>query len=152
SKMVALDMKREAPGAKIVAPMDRNAKPGTPPNVNLPRYVIVLQRDYARAGQKPDAVTEDKLATLEAFAGNSALKQAADMLSGRGGFVHYARVGDSHFVVLVEQLYPWPIPLLLQRPLMCGLALVLAVAGASVAPRWYRARRSRAAGIMADGW
>jgi hypothetical protein len=55
--------------------------------------------------------------------------------------VSYARVGDSPFVVIVEQAYPWPINLLLQQPLTAGLALAAAVVLLTVIPRWYRSRR-----------
>src|SRR5262249_52820946 len=126
-QLVALDMRREPAGAMLVAPMDRTRRPGQSLDAALPSYVVALQRDYARPGQKPDTVGVDKLAALEAFAHDPALKQSADRFNNRGGFVHYARVGESHFVVLVEQLYPWPVSTVLQRPLACGLALVLAV-------------------------
>ena len=48
---------------------------------------------------------------------------ASDLLGPRGTFVHYARVGESHFVVLVERPYPWPVGLLLERPLGTGMVL-----------------------------
>jgi serine/threonine-protein kinase len=139
SKMVALDMRREAAGASLAAPTDRNRKPGSPPAADgdLPAFLIALHRDYAVPGQQPAAVTGRRREVLEAFARDPTLRQAADKLSARGSLVNYARVGDSHFVVIVEQPYPWPICLLLQRPLACGGILLVVVGGFLILPGWY---------------
>jgi serine/threonine-protein kinase len=122
SRMVALDMKRERHGAALTGPVDPYGRPGAPAGP-APEFVVVLHRDYAVAGQRPLAVAGAEAARLRAFAADPALAAAADLLGQRGTFVHYARVGDSHFVILAERLYPWPLNLLLERPLRGGLAL-----------------------------
>jgi serine/threonine-protein kinase len=125
SKLVALDMKKEAPGAIIVGPADANLRAGQPADAHeLPQYVVVLHRDYAVAGQKPASVEPAQLARLTAFSSDPNLREDSDKLTGRGSFLHYARVGDSEFVVMVEHPYPWPIALLLWAPLWTWLALL----------------------------
>ena len=57
--------------------------------------------------------------------------------------MHYARVGDSHFVILVERLYPWPLNFLLDRPLGGGLALGGVFLAAALLSRRLRRRAGR---------
>jgi serine/threonine-protein kinase len=144
SKMVALDMGRELPGACVVGPMDRTPRPGTSaPDGGQPEYVVVLHRAYVAPSPTPLTVAPARLAVLESFAANPGQDQAAERFSAAGGMVHYARVGDSPFAVIVEQPYPWPLHLLLRRPL--GWA---AVATTGFALLWWlrRARPRRAPG------
>jgi hypothetical protein len=139
-KMVALDLAYELPGARLVGPMDQGVRPGAVAD-GLPRYVVVLHRDYAAGGQRPRVVPPEQAAVLDAIGRDPSMHEVADRLSAEGGTVNYARVGDSPFVVIVEQPYPWPVSVLGRRPLGCGLAVVLLVLGAGVLPRWYLARR-----------
>jgi serine/threonine-protein kinase len=142
SRMVALDMKREHAGAALAGPADPNRRPGAPAG-DAPEFVVVLHRDYGVAGQRPAAVSGREADRLRAFAADPALQTAADLLGPRGTFVHYARAGDSHFVVVVERLYPWPLGFVLERPLASGLGLAGALlAGVVLSQRW----RRRAAG------
>jgi serine/threonine-protein kinase len=137
SRMVALDMKREQAGAALAGPTDPGRRVGAPADEE-PEFVVVLHRDYGVAGQRPAAVTGREANRLRAFA-NPARTTASDMLGPRGTFVHYARVGESHFVVLVERPYPWPVGLLVERPLGSGLVLGGAfVAVGFLSRRWRR--------------
>jgi serine/threonine protein kinase len=143
AKMVALDMKREAPGAALAGPMDHNRRPGSSPSSpQLPDFVLLLHRDYTVPGQKPLAVTGREHDRLQDFAENPALQQAADALGPKGAFVHYVRVGDSHFVVIVKRPYPWPFHDLFQQPFGWSLALASVCLGLGVTLRWYRIRQS----------
>jgi serine/threonine-protein kinase len=142
-RMVALDMQREAAGAALAGPADANGRPGAPPPA-VPEFVVVLHRDYRAAGQRPAAVTGRQAERLRAFAADPGLASAADLLGPRGAFVHYARVGDSHFVVFVERPYPWPLDRLLGRPLLGGLLLSAAFLAAALLSRRPRGRREAA--------
>jgi hypothetical protein len=137
--MVALDMKREQEGAALVGPADPYHRPGAPAE-DAPEFVVVLHRDYAVAGQRPEAITGPEADRLRAFSADLTLAIAADLIGPRGSFVHYARVGDSHFVILVERLYPRPLNLLLERPLRSGLALGGAFLAAALLSRRLRRR------------
>jgi hypothetical protein len=108
--------------------------------VQAPEFVVVLHRDYGIAGQQPKAVTDPEAHRLRAFAADRALTHAVDLFGPRGTFVHYARVGDSHFVVLVERLYPWPLHWLLERPAGSSLALGGAFLAAALLSRRLRRR------------
>jgi serine/threonine-protein kinase len=142
-RLVALDMIRERPGACIVGPMDRNRKPGQLGGPDeLAPYVVVLHRDYASAGQRPSAIADGRLTKLEAFALDPTLEEASDMLTRSGCCVHYARVGDSSFVVVVEESYPWPLSLPLKHPLLFGGLTLTMLAGLGLLRRRYIARRS----------
>jgi serine/threonine-protein kinase len=141
-KMVALDMGRELPGACVVGPMDRTPRPGTSAqDSGQPEYVVVLHRAYAAPSATPLTVTPARLATLESFAADPGQQQAAERFSAAGGMVHYARVGDSPFVVIVEQPYPWPLHLLLRRP----FGSAAAVAAGLAVLWWLRRTRPRPA-------
>ncbi len=112
STMVGLDMKQEAAGARLVGCLDRNPKPGHEP-ADLPPFIVVLHRDYSGSEQRPEPPPPGQLATLEHLENDRTKAQATDRLSS-GSVVDYARVGDSHFVVVVEQPYPWPLNVLLR--------------------------------------
>jgi serine/threonine-protein kinase len=137
SRMVALDMRREQDGAALVGPADPNRRPGVPAD-DAPEFVVVLHRDYSVPGQRPDAVTGREADRLRDFAADPARTTAADLFGPRGTFVHYARAGDSHFVVLVERPYPWPLGLLLQRPLASGVGMGAAALALFVLSRRWR--------------
>jgi eukaryotic-like serine/threonine-protein kinase len=143
SRMVALDMKQEAAGAALAGPVDRNGRPGAPAPA-APEFVVVLHRDYAVAGQRPAAVAGRQAGRLRDFAADPGLTSASDLLGPRGSFVHYARVGDSHFVTFVERPYPWPLDRLLERPLLWGLLLTTAFLAAGLLSRRPWARRRAA--------
>jgi serine/threonine-protein kinase len=142
SRMVALDMRREQSGAALVGPADTAHRPGTPAE-DAPEFVVVLHRDYGVAGQRPQAVVGREADRLRPFDDDPSLATAADVIGRRGSFVHYARVGDSHFVIRVERRYPWPLNVLLERPL--GSSLVVGGAFITIALLSRRPRR-RAAG------
>jgi serine/threonine-protein kinase len=139
SRMVALDMKREQPGAALVGPADPYHRPGSPIE-NAPEFVILLHWDYDIAGQRPAAVTGSEAERLRAFSDDQTLATAADVVGPRGTFVHYARVGDLHFVIRVERRYPWPLNLLLERPVGSGLALGATFLGMALLSRRLRRR------------
>jgi serine/threonine-protein kinase len=121
SRMVALDMKRERAGAALAGPADPCCRPGSPAE-EVPEFVVILHRDYGVPGQQPLAVTGAEAETLRAFNGPTR-RTAVDPFGPRGTFVHYARVGDSHFVAFVERPYPWPLGMLLERPVVSSLAV-----------------------------
>jgi len=139
SRMVALDMKREQAGAALVGPADPFHRPGTPAD-DAPEFVIVLHRDYGTSGQRPLAVTGPEADRLREFSADRTLATAADVIGPLGTFVHYARVGDSHFVIRVERLYPWPLNWLLRRPLASGLFLGGSFLAAAILSRQLRRR------------
>jgi serine/threonine-protein kinase len=119
SRMVGLDMRREVDGAALAGPMDSNRRPGEASG-SRPEFVVLLHRDYAVAGQRPLAITGRQASMLRRFTTDPALVEAADAFGPHGSFVHYARVGDSHFIVRVERPYAWPLNRLLERPLLYG--------------------------------
>jgi serine/threonine-protein kinase len=124
SKVVALDMAAEWPGARVVGPLDRGTRSGEEPASRyLPSYVAVLDRGYSVPGQRPGAVGSDKRAMLEAFANDSALRQATDWFSAIGALVHYARIGDTQYVAVLDRSYPGPVRFLALHPLS-GLVLL----------------------------
>jgi hypothetical protein len=142
SKIVALDLKGEPPGASVVGPMDWTyTGADTVPPENRPDYVAVLHPGYHAPVVEPAAVAPEHWGVLNAFGQNPSLSRAAaDFADGRY-FVDYARVDGSPFVVVMAQPYPWPAALLLQRPLWYGAAAAAALAGLGFTFAWYRARR-----------
>src|SRR5262249_1249429 len=82
SRMVAVDMKREQPGAALVGPADPYHRPGTPAE-DAPEFVIVLHRDYGVAGQRPEAVRGAEADRLRAFATDPSLASATDLIGPR---------------------------------------------------------------------
>jgi serine/threonine-protein kinase len=154
SEMVALDMQEEAEGALLACPMDWTyTDEKVVPRELRHDFIAVLHRDYRSPGVDPIWVTDHKLGTLRGFANNRWRVQATDRFPGNGGFVDYARVGDSHFVVVVEQPYPWPINLLLNRTVWytCTVFLVVLGAGAGVwsgIQRAWRLRERRRQGVI----
>ena len=138
--MVALDKKRVQAGAALAGPTDPGRRVGAPADEE-PEFVVVLHRDSGVAGQRPAAVAGREADRLRAFA-DPARTTASDLLGPRGTFVHYARVGESHFVVLAERPYPWPVGLLLERPVSAGLVLTGAAVAVVLLSRRIRGRRS----------
>jgi hypothetical protein len=126
ARMVALDMRRELPGARLVGPLDLNSRSQIS-TTQAPSFVVVLDRNYDVAGQKPITVTRRESAMFESFAANTALTEASDLLDTNGNYVNYVRVGDSQFVVLAEHPYPWPLAWVVRQPLILGGGLALAV-------------------------
>jgi serine/threonine-protein kinase len=138
SRMVALDMAAEWPGARLVGPLDRGARVGADAPVSTaPDYVAVLESDYAVPGQKPRPVGADKHAVLGAFAADRQTRQATDWLSATGSLVNYARIGDTHYVAVVERPYPAPVRLIALHPIATAgtLAALAACLGLSRRPR-----------------
>jgi hypothetical protein len=86
----------------------------------------------------PVAVASPRLDRLASFCSSGQKDQAAEWFSTDGCMVNYARIGNSPFVVMVEQPYPWPLNLLLRPALgwVLGLILILACL-CSVARRAY---------------
>ncbi len=121
ARMVALDMRRELPGARLVGPLDCNHRTEEGASATqAPPFVVVLHRDYAVAGQKPAAVTGTESVTLASFAADPSLLERSDRLNRNGAYVNYVRVGASPFVVIAEHPYPWLLRSLLRRPLLLG--------------------------------
>jgi serine/threonine-protein kinase len=139
SRMVALDMARELPGAAIVGPMDRTPRPGNEEMAeDQPRYIVLLRRDCATPGSGPVAVDPARLPVLTALAAGAEVDYTAERFSATGCMVNFARIGDSPFVVIVQQPYPWPMNLLLRPPWLWTLAGIVVLAGL-----WSVARRHR---------
>jgi serine/threonine-protein kinase len=141
SRMVALDMGRELPGAAVVGPLDRTPRPGDPGVAgDRPGYAVVLRRDWPAPGAGPVAVAPARLGTLASLAPGAGPGQAAERFSADGRMVNYARVPDSPFVVIVEQPYPAPVGLLLRPPVPAVLAgaAALACLGTLARRRWAR--------------
>jgi serine/threonine-protein kinase len=136
SKMVALDMAAEWPGARLVGPLDHGARAGSEaPSRDLPDFVAFLQSGYTVPGQKPDLVGADQHALLAAFAHDRDLRQATDWLSAGGRLVNYARIGDSHYVAVVERPYPAPLRLVALHPLAAAATLAAVAACLGLARR-----------------
>lgn len=83
SRMVALDMKREQPGAALVGPADPFHRPGTPAD-DAPEFVIVLHRDYGTSGQRPLPVAGPEADRLREFVADRTLASAADVTARAG--------------------------------------------------------------------
>jgi serine/threonine-protein kinase len=126
ARMVALDMRRELPGARLVGPLDHNSRSHIS-TTQAPSFVVVLDRNYDVAGQKPITVTGQESEVFESFATNTPMTEASDLLNSNGNYVNYARVGDSQFVILAEHSYPWPLAWVARRPLILGGGLALVV-------------------------
>jgi serine/threonine-protein kinase len=129
ARMVALDMRRELPGTRLVGPLDCHQRWQDPdPGVEAPTFVVVLHRDYAVAGQKPAPVTDKEAALLTKFTANPALSEVTNFLNSNAAYANYVRVGDSQFVVIAEHPYPWRLAWLAQRPWMLAAGVVSAIA------------------------
>jgi hypothetical protein len=140
ARMVALDMRREVPGAAVVGLMDDHVRPGEMPP-ERPRHIVVLHRDYATPGQQPAAAARTDV--LDTFANDRSRTDAAVVFGPDGSFAHFARVGDTHFVAMVERSWPVPVNLLLLAPVVSAVAFaVLFILGATV--RWFLRRSPKA--------
>jgi serine/threonine-protein kinase len=137
SRMVAVDMRDEPPGAFVVGPTDRNPRPGAEEETaRLPRYVVVLGAGYGEPGANAQSA-DDRADLLRAFEEDGTRRRASEtfLRGGRLWFADCARVGDSHFVAVVEQPYPWEVNLI-------GWAgLAAAAVAVALAARWAVARR-----------
>jgi hypothetical protein len=156
SKLVALDMKKESASAMIVGPTDPNMPPSDHrPGRELPPFAVVLHRDYDLPGQEPKSVSTRQLACLNLLASEPTLHEVSDKLAGVGSFMHYARVGDSGFVVIVEHPYPWPIGAMLHpshwvRPMLIAGVFALAVIAKGSWRRWRQSRTAAASSGSRD--
>jgi serine/threonine protein kinase len=139
SRLVALDMAAEWPGARLMGPTENTLRSE---DERAARYVGILDRRYARAGQEPQPAGMQEVATLAAFSADAGLRQAGHDFAGSGCFLSFARVGDSDFVAVVERPYPWPVALLLRQPLGSVAVLGIVVVGVLAGRRWYD-RRAR---------
>jgi hypothetical protein len=139
SQLVALDMKDESPGAMVVCPMDWSRRPGhdLPPEP-LPRYIVVLHADYTGAGTLARWVDPVRVPSLDRFAKDPGLTKALEIDYRGGGFVNYARVGSTQFVVLVPRGYPWPIHDVWTYSMRYGSILALILAGIGAWRFWRR--------------
>jgi serine/threonine protein kinase len=122
-KLVALDMNNESTGARLVGLLDQNRRREPGQGDGRQRYVTVLDRRYSQPGERPLPIEERHRGALDDFAGDPALREAADKFPGSGCLVDYARVGDSHFVAIVETAYPWPVGWFFQQPVWRAVAL-----------------------------
>lgn len=141
SRLVALDLRDEPPGALVVGPMDwsRNVPPGSSP----PDHVVVLCGDYDGSGLGPLWVDASLAVPLRRFEKEADLRDASVALTGDGNFVDYARVGDSHFVVMLPHPYPRPLNWVLRREgLWYGAALGVALVCFGL-QKWWSSRRRR---------
>jgi serine/threonine-protein kinase len=144
SKMVALDMHTEWPGARLVGPFDHGARSGQENDARRrPDYVTVLDRQYDVAGERPRPVGADMRATLDAFADDAGRRQATDWFSATGSLIHYARIGDTHYVAVLEQPYPAPVRLIAKHPLATATAIAVAIAAFGLLRRMPRGNPSR---------
>jgi hypothetical protein len=85
---------------------------------------------------------------LDTFAADPGLRHSTDWFSRSGSLVNYARIGDTHFVAVVERPYPGPVRLLALHPVATAASLAALAAGLALArrlPRPGSAARTRAA-------
>jgi serine/threonine-protein kinase len=142
SKLVALDMRDEPPGTALIGPMDRHPRPGQEDEfARLPEYVFVLHHDYDGSGFSP-IPADDRRAALQPFGDDPAAAHRTDSFfrGGRLWLADYARAGDTHFVVVAEQPYPWEVDLILWGA-VAGAAVALGAALRRGYARLVRARR-----------
>jgi hypothetical protein len=126
-KLVTVDMKLEAEGAKVISPMDWSYAPdNAPPRGHRPRYGVVLDRLYSYT----DRVSHLKPVDPSLFPGLIAFEQNPRLPNAKGHFLggvvrDYYRVGKTSLVVVLERPYPWPIRLVFDARLRMWAALVL---------------------------
>jgi serine/threonine-protein kinase len=138
SKLVALDLRDEPPGTAVVGPLDRRPRPGQEAEfARLPHYVFALHRDYDGSGLTPISA-DDRADVAGDFEADPRLRHSTDSFfrAGRLWLADYARAGDTHFVALAEQPYPWEVDIVLW-----GAGAV--AAAAVVAAWWWAAARLR---------
>jgi serine/threonine protein kinase len=152
SRMVALDMTSEWPGARLVGPFDHGARaPDEGAAARRPDYVTVLDRRYDVPGQQPRPVDADMLATLKTFAAQPDLRHATDWLSASGSMINYARIGDTHYVAVLERPYPAPVRLVARHPLVAAATIAAVVAVLGIVRRVHRRPRDRSPGLEIVG-
>jgi serine/threonine-protein kinase len=139
SKLVGLNMHNERSGAAVFAPVDWSYT--LEADEPRPGYVVLLQRGYETPGGPPRWPSTDQLSHLEAFAREPDRQSLADHITGSGGCADYVRVGQTHFVAVVEKEYPPPLCYLLAHRFR-GWWL-LAVVGGGVTCLACRALRRR---------
>jgi hypothetical protein len=82
-------------------------------------------------------------ATLDAFADDPGRRQATDWFSATGSLIHYARIGDTHYVAVLEQPYPAPVRLVAKHPLVTATVIAVAIAALGLLRRMPRGNPSR---------
>jgi tRNA A-37 threonylcarbamoyl transferase component Bud32 len=140
SKLVALDLRDEPPGTAVIGPLDRGAPPGREAEfARLPRFVFALHRDYDGSGLAPMGA-DDRAEALGAFDADPQVRSRTDSFfrGGRLWLADYARAGDTHFVALAEQPYPWEVDIILWGAAVGALAAIAAAL-------WWAAGRLRVA-------
>lgn len=143
ARMVALDMQDEPAGTVLAGPMDWTyTEDHELPAERWPSFIAVLHPQYEKPGVDPIWISGDKVRRLQTFASTAGLKLSTNFLTRDGGFVNYARVGETQFVVLIEQPYPWPINWLLNRTAGYSLALLAGVGALGYAV-WRLIRQAR---------
>jgi serine/threonine protein kinase len=139
SKLVGLNMHNERPGAAVAAPVDWSYT--VEDDVPRPSHVVLLRRDYRTPGGPPLWPAPDQLACLETFLREPDRQALAQHVTSAGGCADYVRVGQTHFVAVVEKDYPPPLCYLLgPRFRAWGLLALAAVAAAFLACRALRGR------------
>lgn len=154
-KLVAVDMKLEDAGAKVISPTDWSYAPSLPPSPK-PSHVVVLDRSY------PAIVTEKQVQYVVPgqFLLLDKFDRHQERESAMGGFWEGAvtdahRVGKTSLVVVQQRPYPWPLRLdfdpQLRRwavsvPAIPAFILLLLVVARRV-PRWIPARRRHAPAV-----
>src|SRR5262249_5129649 len=120
SRLVALDLREEQPGAAVVSPMDWSR--GAPTGIDTRDHVGMLHAEYDGSGERPLWVEGALSEPLRRFAEDPTLRETTLRLTDDGGFVDYARVGDTHFVVMAPRPYPRPLSWVLRPRSLVVLA------------------------------
>jgi serine/threonine-protein kinase len=150
SRMVALDMAAEWPGARLVGPFDHGVRSGSGDAVDRPEYVTLLDRRYDVPGQRPRAVGSEMLTPLKALAADPGLRQTTDWFSASGSMINYARIGDTHYVAVLERPYPEPIRLVVRHPLATVATIALVSAAFAALRRVPRRNAKTASAAVSD--
>jgi hypothetical protein len=77
-------------------------------------------------------VGPDRVPSLDRFAKDPGLTEALEIDYHGGGFVNYARVDGTQFVVLVPRGFPWPIHDVWTYSMRYGSIVALILAGIGV--------------------
>jgi serine/threonine protein kinase len=140
ARLVAVNMHNERAGASVVGPMDWNYATEMPDDP--PAWVVVLHGGYDTPGGPPHWPGKEQLRRLQAFTEDPACSQFQQHATATGGCADYVRVGQTHFVVIVEKNYPLPLCYVLDRRLLAWWLLGLATLTAGLVGYRLLVRRS----------
>jgi serine/threonine protein kinase len=132
SRLVGLNMQNERAGAMVAAPMDWSYTPEAR-GEERPDYLVVLKSDYDSSGGPPRWPSPEQLAQLRAFRDDPLRANLQQHFTADGGCADYVRIGQTHFIAVVEKRYPLPLCYLLDHRLavwwLSALAVCVGLAG-----------------------